>query len=283
MNNLPNVVRVLSAAAVLAAGTLGLAGCIVSTSGCSNSWLPANFKGPVSAAATLTSSTAVDASTANGTVTLVAGTGQQLTVTGTAHATSAERLAQIKVLVEQGADGTARVTVQWPPDGRKSSEGCDLDIVTPAVAKLTAKTSNGSMTSTGLSGELLLDTSNGAITVNGHKGSLNADTSNGAVVVSGADGPVSVKTSNGRVTIAVVSAGEPVNARSSNGTISLTVPAAFTGTISCSTSNGGITNATKGALTPGSSKSRGTIKLGDGAAASTLSTSNGSITVTQGQ
>ena len=241
-----------------------MTGCIVST-GCSASWQPANFKGPVNAAATLTAPSAVDAKTENGAVTLIAGSGTELTVTGTARATSADRLAQIKVLVEQGADGLAKVSVVWPPDGRKGSEGCDLTITVPAVAKVAAKSSNGAMMSTGLSGDLMLKTSNGAVTVNGHTG------------------PLSVDTSNGAVSISLASAEAPVQVKSSNGSITLVVPDAYSGAVSCATSNGSVTNGTKGALAAGSTKTKGTITLGAGAAASTLRTSNGSVTVRQGQ
>jgi hypothetical protein len=282
MKNLPHFAQVVSASLVLAVAGAGLTGCIVST-GCSMNWQPANFKGPVNAAATLTAPSAVDAKTENGAVTLIAGTGTELTVTGTARATSAERLALIKVVVEQGADGVAMVSVVWPPDGRKGSEGCDLTITVPTVAKVAAKSSNGAITSTGLSGDLVLKTSNGAVTVNGHTGPLNVDTSNGAIKASDVNGPVMADTSNGAISISLTSAEAPVQAKSSNGSITLVVPDAYSGAVSCSTSNGSVTNGTKGALAAGSTKTKGTITLGAGAAASTLRTSNGSVTVKQGQ
>lgn len=282
MKKLHRFAQVVSASLVLAVAGAALTGCFVST-GCSANWQPAKFKGPVIASATLTAPTAVDAKTENGAVTLIAGTGAELSVSGTARAASAERLAQIKVVVEQGADGVATVSVVWPTDGRKGSEGCDLTITVPPVAKVTAKSSNGAMTSGGLAGDLVLKTSNGAVTVNGHTGPLNVDTSNGAIQTNGANGPVVADTSNGAVSISLTNAEAAVDAKSSNGSITLVVPDAYSGSIACSTSNGSVTNATKGALAAGSTKSKGTITMGAGAAASTLRTSNGSVTVKQGQ
>lgn len=273
--------RIASVAGILGVAALGLTGCVV-VSGCSMNWQPAKFKGPVSASTPAVAGKGVEATTANGAITVEAGDVAEVQISGEARATTAERLAQIKILAERDAEGNLKVSVVWPAGGRQGSEGCDLKVVTPRVAWAKLRSSNGAIAARGLAGEATLESSNGSIQVHGHEGNLKLSTSNGDITADGVIGSITADTSNGSIDIDLAGgAGATINADSSNGSIDVSLPADFAGTLDCSTSNGKVINSTKGTAAPGTAKSRATITLGSGGGVSKISTSNGGVTITQ--
>lgn len=259
-------VRVLAWAGV----PLVLAGCAYTA--------PPMFKGVQSATVKATSAPArFDIETGNGAITVAPGTGDSVVVVGTIRASSQARLDGVAITTEQGEDGVIRVRVTWPGGKRQPSEGCAIDVQAPALAGVRCMTSNGSITVSGASGDVDLKSSNGAVRAAGCTAGVVVDTSNGAIFVEGAKSARAV-TSNGKIEVRLApTAPGPVIADSSNGGITLAVGDAFTGKITCVTSNGAVKNTTgRGGGT--ASKSKAVFDFGDGQPSS-LDTSNGHITV----
>lgn len=239
---------------------------------------PPMFKGVQSATVRVPATPpAFDIETGNGAITVAPGTGDSVVVVGTIRASSQERLDGVAITTEQGEDGVIRVRVTWPGGKREPNEGCALDVQAPALAGVRCKTSNGSITVSGASGDVDLKSSNGAVRVAGCTAGVVVDTSNGAIFVDGAKSARAV-TSNGKIEVRLApTATGPVIADSSNGGITLAVGSAFTGKVTCATSNGAVKNTTgRGGGT--ASKSKAAFDFGDGQPSS-LDTSNGHITV----
>jgi hypothetical protein len=231
------------------------------------------------------SGSALRVETANGGVSVRRGdpgsTGVE--ITAKIRAASEERLAAFAVQADRGADGALVIGPGWPEGKQKSRESCRFEITVPdGVVGVTIKSSNGAIEIGGLAGEAALSTSNGTITVDSHAGRLTASTSNGRIEATGIDGAVTARSSNGtvEVTLSPTSAG-PVEIATSNGSVELGLGPAFTGTLTLKTSNGRIdTSAATGAQVTESGRHHTQLTFGDNpASASSISTSNGSVTV----
>ncbi|MFO0831224.1 MAG: DUF4097 family beta strand repeat-containing protein [Phycisphaerales bacterium] len=238
-------------------------------------------------------------STDNGSIKVTKGSGDKVRVTAKLRATTQERLDATKVTTVRNADGSLTVSVTWPGNDRKSSEGCDLEVSIPDVSAVTATTSNGSITAKGLSGAATLGTSNGSIGVDAWEGDLKADTSNGSIEANAVTGKVDAKSSNGRVKATDVQgpvtidtsnasvdvslkgkAPGPVRIHTNNGGVHLRVGPAFAGKLHAETSNGTI--SVKGAHAKAVGKparDEGTWQFGQGGADSEVETDNGGVTV----
>jgi len=217
--------------------------------------------------------------TGNGEVDIHRAGTDQVTVTAKIRATTDERLKAARVVTERDADGTLRVTVEWPDNKRRGSEGCSFDIAIPDAIGVTAQSSNGGITLRGLAGDADLRSSNGEIDVRDHDGAVRARTSNGGIELVNVT-KVDADSSNGSVNIRLRSdATGPVRADTSNGNVTLEVGPAFAGEVVCSTSNGSIRDRTgRATSTTQHSNKRATFRFGDGGQ-STLDTSNGTITI----
>ncbi len=297
--------RVLTSAAALAVGAgtpLGLSGCIIIADGSGSSYSSSNT---VSDTRTVevahVTGAPVDVRTANGAVRVEAKPVAQVRVTATVRAQSQERLDATQVRVERGADSTLLVSVLWPDDRRRSNEGVSFEIAIPDAGGVTVKTTNGSISTAGLSGEAVLESSNGRVTVDGHNGPVHINTSNGSVNVKDAGSvwvessnggieltrvatPVTVDTSNGSVRATLRNdASGPVKIDSSNGPITLTVGPAFAGEVVMDTNNASCkAEELPGATIVSMGRSSGRIRVGgvgSGGEESRLDTSNGSIVV----
>jgi hypothetical protein len=151
------------------------------------------------------------------------------------------------------------------PSSSNRGYGASFDIDAPAHLFLDLSTSNGGISIQGFTGGALLHTSNGGIDVDELQGGIDAHTSNGAItcdlIILGTDEEALLSTSNGRIT--------------------LTVPGDIDATFEASTSNGSID--VNGFDDIDYESNEGTHKsgtIGLGGATITLSTSNGSITLT---
>jgi|GEM_PF-924963 len=227
---------------------------------------------------------AIEVVTENGSVTITKSTGQEVTITTRLAAETAERLKQTTVSVTRGSNKTLHVNILWPGGVRKPSEGASIDIAIPDVNGAKVGSSNGAVKLTDLRGAAVLNTSNGPITVENHDGTVHANTSNGPIsIVFGpsASGPVIADTSNGPINIVLGAKGiGPVNAQTSNGPIRLQVSAAFIGTVSTDTSNGRIRNtSTRAQVVGNATATEADFQFGTGGGTSTLSTSNGSVDI----
>lgn len=215
----------------------------------------------------------------NGSIAVASGDGDQIVVNATIKARTRERADATQIVASLSPEGVYLIEARWPTP-RAGNEGCSFDVATPPVSGVVLDTSNGGVTLSGLSGSARLDSSNGAIVVKGFAGEITADTSIGAISIFDATARVAADTSNGpiRVEMASASAG-PVRLDTSNGSIDLVVGSGFAGTLTASTSNGSVSILAPGASAVQAGKRSGSATFGVGGEPSTLSTSNGSITV----
>lgn len=215
----------------------------------------------------------------NGSIQLGLGTGEKIVVNAVIRARTQERADAAQIVANLAPDGRYLIEATWPSP-RMSNEGCSFVIATPPVTAVDLSTSNGAISLTGLSGTAELDTSNGSIKVSGFTGPIHASTSNGAVTIVGASGEVRSDSSNGRISVEFADGSTgPATLDTSNGSIELVVGSGFTGSLSARTSNGSVTIGAPGAKNVQVSKGHGAATFGEGAGVTTLTTSNGSITV----
>jgi len=221
----------------------------------------------------------------NGHIKVKKAAGAEVQVIATLRMQSDERLNATVISANRDGKGTL-VIVATPPDNKwLSSEGCAFDITVPDAVGVTLTSDNGRIEATGLAGAAELKTSNGAIVIQSHDGPVTAESRNGRVEVSSAAGPVRCSTSNGAVKVSLgPSNSGPVQIDTSNGAISLALSRSFAGTISASTSNGSISTPDIESRHPSIDVNRvgarkASVKVGPGGTTSTLSTSNGSISI----
>jgi DUF4097 and DUF4098 domain-containing protein YvlB len=251
----------------------------------------------------------------NGSVEISVWDQDNIDISGTKYAPTADQADALKVDVDHAPDSVSvRVERQYEWHG---SRGVRFTIKVPRNTVLDRiVTSNGSIDVSDASGPARLKSSNGGIRVEKFHGSLDAETSNASVDLEGIEGDVVAHSSNGRiraegvhgsldadtsnnsVTAAVESGDRPVRVETRNGSIDLTLPAGFTGGVRAHTNNNGITlrltepvNARVTARTSNSGVSsdfearmRGELRkneidgeIGNGGMLLDLSTSNGPI------
>ncbi len=146
--------------------------------------------------------------------------------------------ARILVTLDVNPDGTALLRATYQPNpGSPNNRSASAIVDVPAGAALDLKTSNGPVTTAGITGAIAVETSNGAVTLAGSPAGATVRTSNALVEVEGS-GTLDLETSNAR--ISVRGTGATLRAATSNGDIS------FEGTFSTAdqdleTSNNAIT------------------------------------------
>ena len=196
------------------------------------------------------------------------------------------RLAATSIITSQANGNVLDISVDYGPEGRKSSDSCSFTITLPAVSGIFVKTSNGSIQLTDTSGAADLHTSNGSVTLVRHDGPATIKTSNGKVTLDAITGQTNAKSSNGTINYSAAPDNtNPFSLQTSNGSIHITIPASAKGTIDATTSNGSI-NINKipeqGSIT--GDKHHRIITLGSNSQTkSKAHTSNGSITITINQ
>lgn len=243
------------------------------------------------------SGSAVDIESQNGAVTVKANDdASSVSVSAEIRAKTVERLEATKIVASRNESGALVLRVEWPDNKREGSEGVSFDVTLPDAHGVTINTGNGRIDIENLSGEARLDTSNGRIMAGNHDGPVFASTSNGRIEVDDIDGPVRLRTSNGRVIASdingavdiVTSNGAieieiedgvqgPSTASTSNGSITLGIGSSLKGTLDLHTSNGQIVVKREGQTS--TFKGKAQVVLNGGGPTTTLSTSNGRITV----
>jgi putative adhesin len=251
----------------------------------------------------------------NGSVEVSAWDQDNVDISGTKYAPTAEQADAMKVDVDHAPDAVSvRAARQYEWHG---NHGVRFAIKVPRGAVVDRiATSNGSIHVSEAGGPARLKSSNGSIRIEKFHGNLDAQTSNspieldqidgdavahssnGRVEVRGMRGSLDVDTSNSSVTAEIENPGRPVRVETRNGRIDLTLPGGFTGGVRAHTNNSGITlrladpvNARVSARTSNSSvtsdfdaRMRGEIRkneidgeIGTGGMLLDLTTSNGSI------
>ena len=129
----------------------------------------------------------------------------------------ADRL-RIQVTLDVNPDGSVLLRARYQPNpnspgNRSASAVVDL----PPGAALDLRTSNGAVTTTGVTGAVDARTSNGAVSLAGLESGATVRTTNGAVEIDGT-GLLDVQTTNGRVSIR--GTGATLAVRTSNGDVS---------------------------------------------------------------
>jgi len=210
-----------------------------------------------------------------------------------------ERLGFTTIHADRMGDNTLRVWIEWPGGKRENGEGSTISIQLPDATGITAQSSNGHITITGLSGHAELNSSNGPITVDRHDGSIFAETSNGtvkaehvsgdiemyssngSVIITDAFGPIRAETSNGNIYVSTTDGNTgPIRIRTSNGRIDLDLGDGFEGRIKAQNSNGKITVVgLDNARLIESSRHAVELHIGDSNEVSAARTSNGSVRI----
>lgn len=279
-----------------------LAGCVVSMGGCD--WQSAKYTREQVTRVPHVAGGGLDVQTENGKVTIRRGGTDEVTIKATIRATTQERAEAAKVNAGRSAGADASgvdalvVRMDWPESKREPSEGASFEITIPQTAWVRVSTLNGGVTIENLQGTAELKTSNSGIQVNGHQGDVKANTSNGSVrasnvagslaaetsnssvTISDVDGFVRAKTSNGTINLSLApNSTGPLQLKSSNGSVHLQVPRSFAGTMELKTSNGSIRHDGFSSASYSGSKTSGTLTFGSSGNASSVETSNGSITI----
>jgi DUF4097 and DUF4098 domain-containing protein YvlB len=157
---------------------------------------------------------------------------------------------------------------------------------TKVHGELDAHTSNGSIEAQDQDGNANLHTSNGAIRVDATHGSFEASTSNSSIVANLKDPatnwPLKLHSSNGKIELTLEAARLPdVRADTSNSSVTLRLPASSNAQVRANTSHGSITTDFD-LLTHGlRSKTELEGAIGSGGPMIEMSTSNGSIRITK--
>ncbi len=177
--------------------------------------------------------------TDNGAITVTRGDTNAVVIHATKHGNT-ETLQQINVQIAQEGD---RVTVHTViPNGffDWGGRGVEYEVRLPArTVRAQLRTSNGTISVSGIAGQFDLGTSNGRIAVRDFDGEIRASTSNGTVALTNGSGTITVHTNNGTIEMQDVRA-SGMNAESSNGRIGFAGTLASGSTATLKTSNGAI-------------------------------------------
>ena len=126
----------------------------------------------------------------------------------------------------------------WSWRGSQRTEG-KYTLKVPPSFNTDVRTSGGSITLNGLTGEAKAKTSGGSIKVAELRGSLDAHTSGGSIRANNVEGPIAVKTSGGSIDIA--NAKGKVDASTSGGSVSASFESPISDEVQLKTSGGGVT------------------------------------------
>jgi len=203
---------------------------------------------------------------------------------GNTQAAAQDDLKNIQVSMTQES-GTIRIIARRVSQkATMGNSGASANVKVPKGTTLELRSSNGSLTVIGPTGDVTANTSNGRIEMEGSTGKLKLDTSNGHITIKAENSIVAAHTSNGYIEFRGSLAAGDHSLRTSNGSITLTLPPDARFKFDAQTSNGKITSEFPMTRTGGSrdSELRGTV----GESPTTfieLRTSNGRIEIRQGQ
>jgi RNA polymerase sigma factor (sigma-70 family) len=219
------------------------------------------------------------------------------TVQAATEEAAKEDLKNVDVQMTQEGD-TVRITAKSEGIQLHTSRAAAVELQVPAGSKLDLHTSNGSVKTSGATGDALIRTTNGKIEVKGGKGKIDLKTTNGSIAADGSAGTVAAKTTNGAVTVstavAVVSAhttngsihfsGGLADGKhafsTTNGSIALALPADASFSVDAHTTHGKVTNEFKLKTGEGGKKTKIKGSVGDNPAATIeLHTTNGNIDI----
>lgn len=156
----------------------------------------------------------------NGSIEILGWEKNSVQVTGTKHASSQERLNEIKIEAKTGDNALAIRTVR--PQGWGGTSGAKYFIRVPRQVQLEHITSsNGGVRVEDIQGDARLETSNATIRFNRIQGRLEARTSNGGIEGDSVTGDAVARSSNGGIRLDRIAGG--IEARTSNAGIHVRV------------------------------------------------------------
>ncbi len=226
----------------------------------------------------------VNVSTRNGSIAVSAGPDSGITAAivkrafGRDSADAARAIANVTITEEVQA-GQYSLRAQMPSGNR--NYGASFQVAAPESVALTLTTTNGNVSVSVMLAGVTVSTTNGNLSLTGTAGPASLSTTNGNVTVAVHTGGVSVQTTNGSVEcdVAGLKATEAVTISTTNGHVVLLLPADVSATVDLTTTNGMITIHGYTPVFEKQTKDHIRAKLGSGASAITVSTSNGDIRV----
>lgn len=205
----------------------------------------------------------------NGSITLI-GSDEAEDITVEAHyraqasseAAANKKLEQMSTDIKQEGN---KLVIRAIYSSARTRESINYTVTLPRALSVQAKTSNGGLEATDLSGEVTLTTSNGRIIVSSEKGPQE----------------LVARTSNGSITINTVPESGYYNLRTSNGSVKVKLPEKLGISLSAKTSNGSINLGSGQWSFDGGrlSKNQVDAERGNGELQLNITTSNGSITL----
>jgi len=199
---------------------------------------------------------------------------------GASPAQAQDDLKNVEVVMTQEGDSLRIIARRTDSPFSTGNSGASFTLTVPAGSSLDLSTSNGPITSDGVTGDVRMHTSNGSLDVRGGAGRLQLSTSNGAVRVEATRASIDIQTSNGRITFEGSLAEGSHTFDTSNGSIEITLPADAAFRVDARTSNSQVSTdfpvTVEGALDDNAL--RGTV--GQNPAVSIkVTSSNGSISI----
>lgn len=189
--------------------------------------------------------------------------------------TLGSKLDEVQVEVNTVESGLVIETV-YLNDRINISVSYELKVPAGVIVEM-VESSNGSITVTGTTGDLVARTSNGSVNLADINGEIRARSSNGSINISGVTAVLQAETSNGKVEVELPEINEDVSISSSNGTITVYISTHLDARLRMNTSNGKINlhDITMNISSKTDNSFEGTI--GEGGYTVTVKTSNGSI------
>lgn len=275
----PRTVRAAAAAKLLGIGFAALASLVIA--GCAAAGGPVHSR-DASAQLVIDASDTVRIELENGPVRLTRSSRAGLRVGAELGSDREDRAEAAAISIERGSDGIVTVGADFPGGwSSRLNDTAELDVELPDVAAIEVVTADGAVALRGFGCVVSVRTTNGGVTIRDHAGPLRVRTTNGAIGARGVGGPVVLETSNGAIALILDGSPGPIDVQTTNGAVTLAVDDRFRGTLSLSTSNGGVgvKNLSRVggeilSVTPRSA----TVRFGgEDQPASTVRTSNGAV------
>jgi DUF4097 and DUF4098 domain-containing protein YvlB len=266
----------LLSAAILLFLSTGLAGCIVGLD---------TFRATETVVDSFTtgSQPTIIVETFNGKIDVQVGSDSQVAVTvtktgsGSSQSDAEADLINVEVKLTQSGD-TIRITARRTGSRLANNSGAEIELTVPEASILDLTTSNGGITSNGVTGDLKLTTSNGKLIVSGGQGLQELTSSNGSIQVKAQSARVNAQTSNGSISFSGSLAQGENEFGTSNGSIEIDLPEDSQFNIDARTSNGRVSTEFPVAFSGTSRDNELRGSVGDNPTTSiTAETSNGSI------
>jgi hypothetical protein len=181
----------------------------------------------------------------------------------------------------------AKLTVSMPRQGTLEARSGDGSIRAERLeGKITLRTSDGSVTATGIKGEMDVESGDGSVTIEDADGAIRVSTGDGGIRSTGRFDSLDVKSGDGSVTVRAEPGSEMKSdwsLRTEDGSVALYLPDSFNGELDARTGDGVVRSEfeVQGARTEGRDRNRGELRgrLGTGGKLLRIRTGDGTISL----